>query len=672
MKTQDNKTSKIEITVTISSITDNSGSVKKKTTSKTTDEYGNKLFSSEYPDIYYDKILTGTYTLTNYNAPATYSTKLGWNIFSESYSWDLVEEIDKPISFVTREYGQCDEEIIKTKTYNRDDLHGMIIGISQTAKGTCTLNKLPTIDGALISGFMITGATNTGIVCFSSSPIITNNTISGNNSGINCEPFSSPTITNNTISENGEDGIDYGFSSPTITNNTVSGNGRLGIGCWSSSPNSTIMNNIITGNTACGIYCNSSSPIITNNTISENVENGIYCYSSSSPIITNNIIAENGTTDISCYGISVCLPGTPVIDYNDVWRNGLDGNNNYYSVGTGTHDISLDPQFIGGGDFHLQSTPPYSSCIDAGSNIAQGITSTDKDGNPRVVRTVDMGAYEYQGVLLTAAKIKIEDETGQEISTKTLTTDGRLTLILRGYTAEDVLIGDIAGTWTVIGEIGTCTPKYGRSTVFNPTTPGIGTISVEYGTLTDTTELITIEIGNITEIKIVDSGDQELGTMTLTTDGTQTFYLRGYDNDNNLVYVSGTWTVFGGIGTCTPEYGTSTIFNPTTVGIGIISAEYGTLTNTTGTITVNCGIPTSLIIVSGDSQQSTVTTTLQNPFIVKLTDTYSNLVDSYPVIWQMIEPSYGAILSATTTTTNILMAQSLLFLPLAQRPGHTQ
>ncbi|MEK7812523.1 MAG: carboxypeptidase regulatory-like domain-containing protein, partial [Candidatus Desantisbacteria bacterium] len=124
-----------------------------------------------------------------------------------------------------------------------------------------------TFDGTVtaktvISGFKITGAWN----------------LSGGGTGIYCSSFSSPVITNNTISGNTKSGIYCYSSSPIITNNTISGNNWI------------------------GIYCSSSSPTITNNTISGNNEDGIYCFSSS-PNIYNNIITQNGTIIANCYGI---------------------------------------------------------------------------------------------------------------------------------------------------------------------------------------------------------------------------------------------------------------------------------------------------------------------------------------------------------------------------------
>jgi hypothetical protein len=57
--------------------------------------------------------------------------------------------------------------------------------------------------------------------------------------------------------------------------------------------------------------------------------------------------------------------------------------------------INDGPEFVGGGDYHLQGTSP---CIDIGNNsyVPGGVT-TDLDGNPRIANTtVDQGAYEYQ------------------------------------------------------------------------------------------------------------------------------------------------------------------------------------------------------------------------------------------------------------------------------------
>ncbi|MFH1098057.1 MAG: right-handed parallel beta-helix repeat-containing protein, partial [Candidatus Desantisbacteria bacterium] len=273
--------------------------------------------------------------------------------------------------------------------------------IDPPANGNAVTFDGTSTNGAIVFGFKITGATgswpngngihcnngadpsitnntisgnsNHGIYCDYSSPTITNNTITGNNyRGIYCSSSSSPTITNNTISGNRYDGI-YCSSSPTITNNTISGNTYHGIRCdYSSFP--IITNNTISGNSSNGIDCYYSSPTITNNTISGNSDNGIYCYSSSCPTITNNIITENGTTSSSYYGIY--NSSGPIINYNDVWGNGSGGNNNYCGCSAGLYDISFNPQFIGGGDYHLQG---ISSCIDAGSNTARGISGTSTD-----------------------------------------------------------------------------------------------------------------------------------------------------------------------------------------------------------------------------------------------------------------------------------------------------
>lgn len=179
-------------------------------------------------------------------------------------------------------------------------------------------------------------------------------------------------------------------SSPTITNNIIAYNLQHGIYCKDSSP--TITNNIFTANGGCSIYIyEDSSPTITNNTIANNYGYGIYRYKNTSPTITNNIITSNW------FGIYSFLPElVPCTNYNNFWDNKGD----YINCSAGPDDISADPMFVNPvvGDYHLKASSP---CIDAGTNGAPALPSTDFDGNSRVVdgdgdleAIVDMGAFE--------------------------------------------------------------------------------------------------------------------------------------------------------------------------------------------------------------------------------------------------------------------------------------
>jgi predicted outer membrane repeat protein len=64
----------------------------------------------------------------------------------------------------------------------------------------------------------------------------------------------------------------------------------------------------------------------------------------------------------------------------------------------GTGNISVDPKFVGSGDYHLQISAPctiISPCIDVGTN--SGAPSTDLEGITRPkISGFDMGAYEMQ------------------------------------------------------------------------------------------------------------------------------------------------------------------------------------------------------------------------------------------------------------------------------------
>ncbi|HEX2924569.1 MAG TPA: right-handed parallel beta-helix repeat-containing protein, partial [Chloroflexota bacterium] len=162
---------------------------------------------------------------------------------------------------------------------------GSVVTSPSGATGTTQIDGFTIRGGSatLVSGDHVGG----GIYCNSSSPMITNNIITGNSaddgSGIYCYS-----------------------SSPTIANNTISGNSASydggGICCGGSSC-ATIIDNTISRNSASysggAIYCSSSSPMITNNTITSNSASsggGIFCSNYSSATITNNRISGNSAS----------------------------------------------------------------------------------------------------------------------------------------------------------------------------------------------------------------------------------------------------------------------------------------------------------------------------------------------------------------------------------------
>ena len=306
--------------------------------------------------------------------------------------------------------------------------------------------------GSVLEGFTIKNGFGSGIFCYSSSPVITNCTITENSTyayggGISCSYSSSPVITNCTITGNTAEldggGIDCYSSSPVITNCTITGNTAYssggGIDCYSSSP--VITNCTITGNTATfggGIYCWVSSPVITNCTISRNTTDydggGIYCIYSSSPVITNCIISVNSAgydgggiyciyfsptviTNCTIFGNTAsqhgggiyCSASSPTVKNSILWEDAatVGGNEIYPDSSTitvtysdvqggwaGTANINADPLFVGIWNLHLQTGSP---CENTGTTA--GAPQYDFEGNPRLApvggdNMPDMGADE--------------------------------------------------------------------------------------------------------------------------------------------------------------------------------------------------------------------------------------------------------------------------------------
>lgn len=173
----------------------------------------------------------------------------------------------------------------------------------------------------------------------------------------------------------------YASNYAQITRNLVPG--ILFSYSWAPSP-AVIANNMIIGGKFGVKFSGNSLVSIINNTITNQSESGIYL-DSLNATITNNIISNNK------YGIYTpvrTLPA-PTISYNVIFGN----SGNYVNVDAAASDISVDPRFVGNGDYHLRADSP---AIDAGN--PSSAPSIDYDGDQRPWPTggrIDIGVDEY-------------------------------------------------------------------------------------------------------------------------------------------------------------------------------------------------------------------------------------------------------------------------------------
>ena len=248
---------------------------------------------------------------------------------------------------------------------------------------------------AVIDGFTITSFINDmgtsvirggGIYCApSSSPVIINNIITGNNAvhggAIYCDRSSSPAIINNVISKNKATGIGGGIYSyraaPNINRNRLVENeaAKSGGGIFCKWDSSRITNNIIWKNMAKiggGISCDRSAAIVINNTITANkaVHGGGIFFDSGSVRIINLILWQN---EDDLYFKQLSPASRPA--YSNIGDGDLRGING---------NIAADPLFADpdNGDFRLQ---PGSPSINRGNPEP---IYNDHDGSRN-----DMGAY---------------------------------------------------------------------------------------------------------------------------------------------------------------------------------------------------------------------------------------------------------------------------------------
>ncbi|GJM43385.1 MAG: hypothetical protein DHS20C21_02270 [Gemmatimonadota bacterium] len=165
----------------------------------------------------------------------------------------------------------------------------------------------------IIDGFEFTGASNSAILCTSSSPTITRNEFHGNTgadgAAVHCEFGASPLIEDN-----------------HIHNNSASYGGGIR-GHWGSDTSPTIRGNLIEFNSAGsggGIGVNNGSPLIENNIVRNNFSGGtgggIHVWHGEGGVVTirDNLIVDNSSRDGGGIGIN---GGHPIIEHNTLWGN---------------------------------------------------------------------------------------------------------------------------------------------------------------------------------------------------------------------------------------------------------------------------------------------------------------------------------------------------------------
>ena len=298
----------------------------------------------------------------------------------------------------------------------------------------------PTIRHNVIQNNLATNGGG-GIGVYFGSPLIEDNTIRNNSQrsnseggvgggGISVDGSGSAQIIGNRIVKNTWPGSGGGISldaagTPLIQNNVISSNSAewvprsvlsQGGGIYSVNDSSVqIIQNLIIGNSATqggGIYLSvpegqNDTPVLVNNTIAAEpgltqgtavwvggFDNQVQFFNN----IMVGISVTLTTSVVYCDGTYSQQP--PTFTNNDAYSSGSGLQGTCADQNLGNGNLSVDPQFVMWmrSNFQLQSTSPV---INAGTNSAPDLPSTDLAGNPRIVGgVVDMGAYEYQGTAM--------------------------------------------------------------------------------------------------------------------------------------------------------------------------------------------------------------------------------------------------------------------------------
>ena len=333
-----------------------------------------------------------------------------------------------------------------------------------------------------------------------------------------------------------------------------------------------------------------------------------------------------------------------------VYYNTASSDSNYYGCTLtyscttpdpgGIGNITNDPLFVNAaaGDYHLQST---SLCINAGTNQEWMIGATDLDGNSRLYAggRVDMGAYEYQGPIMSMIAVtpvdpsiligtsqqftaiaNYTDGSPQDVTTQAMWTSsdtGVATINTNGL-ATGISTGVTIISATLSGVVGFTTVAVNMPVVITTTSLLAGALNAAYtktlkaagGTLPYDWSLAS---GSLPP-GLTLSGETISGTPTAT--GTFNFVVQVTDAGNPMQTATQSLSI-----AIAPSVSITTIFLPN----GVINVAYtGTLTASGGTLpytwSLASGSLPSGLTLSGGAISGTPTATGTFNFVVQVSD----------------------------------------------------